>query len=73
VRIPCVVQYLLGSNLIETENEGKLDCGNGKRANTCGECKKDEESPEDRCSGDCKWDNLFNECNPKSKYNEDDW
>ena len=64
--------HIVGSNLNETENEG-LNCGNGKRANTCGECKEEEENPEEWCSGDCKWDNFFNECKQISKYSEDDW
>jgi len=61
---PCVVQYLLGSNYVDAEIEGKTDCGNGVRSDSCSECKRSGE-PEKWCGGDCRWDNLFDECKPK--------
>lgn len=69
-REPCVVQYLLGSNLIQSKDEHKIDCGNGVKSDSCGQCKGDGE-PKDWCGGDCEWDSLFENCEKRTDSAED--
>ena len=60
-----IIHFLVtGSNYVDAEIEGKTDCGNGVRSDSCSECKRSGE-PEEWCGGDCRWDNLFDECKPK--------
>jgi len=69
---PCIVQYLLGGNSIQSNNEGEIDCGNGKRADSCGNCKQIGVNAEQWCGGDCEWDDFFSQCNQKLTNSDDD-
>ena len=58
---------------MQNGNNGKVDCGNGKRSNFCFECEQTAQNPEAWCGGDCEWDNFFEECNLKSMNSDEDW
>ena len=60
---------ILGRNSIESES-GQVDCGNGKRAHSCSECKENGQSHQ-WCGGDCTWDELFEECEKKPDDNQE--
>jgi len=68
---PCVVQYLLGSNLIQSKNENQIDCGNGVTSESCSQCKRSGE-PQEWCGGECKWDALYESCEKRTDEWEDD-
>ena len=58
---------------MQNENNGKVNCGNGKRSSSCFECEKTTRNPEAWCGGDCEWDNFFEECHLKSTNSDEDW
>ena len=61
---------------MQTENEGIIDCGNGKRSDSCLECGsnvKNGSNPDEWCGGDCKWDDFFDTCELASTDGDDNW
>ena len=63
---------MIGSNSITTKKERQIDCGNGKRAFSCVECKSDVTDSENWCGGHCEWDYFFNQCSTKTFYHYDE-
>ena len=49
--------HITGGNSIQSNNEGEIDCGNGKRADSCGNCKQSGVNAEQWCGGDCEYNN----------------
>jgi len=68
----CIIQYLLGANSIPTKKEGQIDCGNGKRANSCEGCKSTVNNAENWCGGDCEWDEFLELCDTKLSFDFSD-
>ena len=65
--------HISGRHSILLKNGGEIDCGNGKRANSCGKCKQSDINGEQWCGGDCEWDDFFSQCNQKlMNHDEDD-
>ena len=64
--------HIIGGNSIQSNNEGEIDCGNGKRADSCGNCKQSGVNAELWCGGDCEWDDFFSQCNQKIMSCDDD-
>lgn len=64
---PCVVEYLIGRHLIKPHY---VNCGNGAKSNTCNKCSGTGD-PNQWCSGDCKWNSWFEQCEEKEVAEDD--